>query len=254
MKPIKRFWALIATGELQMVAASLSFSTILSLIPFLAVTLATIQYVGGLEKIYPKIEAITLEYFAGPTGTEGTKMIKKVFHRIQAGRMGSWGAVALVLASIFLINDMERGIHRIWNLSERRPIYKRLFLYWVFLLLFPAGLAIYVAITSLKVFDSSSASLGIQFLNYALLFLTLYFVYKIVPNTRVSIGSAMVGAIFGTAGLVCLYRSFKWLSQSFFSWGKLYGSLAAIPALLIWVLLTWYVVLIGAALGASFRK
>jgi len=254
MKPLRRFWELVTSGEIQLVAGALSFSTLLSLIPFMAVSLATLQYVGGLETIYPKVEAIVLQYFQGPTGAEGTQIVKRAFRRVHAGRMGGWGAVALVLASIFLINDMERGLHRIWNLPDRRPVHKRIFLYWIFMILFPAGLAIYVAASSMKFFDGTGTPVSMKVLNYTLLFFTLYFVYKVVPNTKVSIGAASVGALVGTIGLSALLSSFKWITQSFFSWGSLYGSFAAIPGLLIWVLLTWYMVLVGAAVSASFRK
>lgn len=254
MKPLRRFWDLITSGEIQLVAGALSFSTLLSLIPFMAVSLATLQYVGGLETIYPKVESIVLQYFQGPTGAEGTRVIRRAFHRIHAGRMGGWGAVALVLASIFLINDMERGLHRIWNLTERRPLHKRIFLYWIFMVLFPAGLAIYVAVSSMKFFDGTGSPLSLKIVNHAILFFALYFVYKVVPNTKVPMGPALTGAAVGTLGLHVLLSSFKWISHSFFAWGKLYGSFAALPGLLIWVLLTWYMVLIGAAISASFRK
>lgn len=254
MKPLRRFWDLVKSGEIQLVAGALSFSTLLSLIPFMAVSLATLQYVGGLETIYPKVEALVLQYFQGPTGAEGTKIIRRVFRRIHAGRMGGLGVTALVLASIFLINDMERGLHRIWNLPERRPLHKRLFLYWFFMLLFPAGLAMYVAVSSIKFFEGTGIPLLAKFVNYSVLFFTLYFVYKIVPNTKVSIGAALMGALAGTVGLSFLLTTFKWISHSLFAWGKLYGSFAAIPGLLIWVLLTWYMVLVGAAVSASFRK
>lgn len=252
--PTSRFWCLLTTGELQLVAGALSFSTILSLIPFMAVSLATVQYIGGLETIYPKLESMALNYFHGPMGTDGTRIIRRVLHRVHAGRMGTWGALALILASAFLINDIERGLNRIWNLSDRRPVYKRIFFYWIFLLFFPAVLAIYVAFSSLKMFTGSTALVPIEVVNYAILFFILFFIYKVVPNTKVSLGAAFIGSLAGTFGLSVLLKSFKWITHSFFSWGKLYGSFAAIPALLIWILLTWYVVLIGAAVTASFRK
>lgn len=254
MKPLRRFWDLVASGELQLVAGALSFSTILSVIPFLAVALATIQYVGGFQAIYPKVESLVLQYFQGPTGKEGVAIVAKFFRRIQTGRMGGWGAFALILTSTFLMNDMERGLHRIWNLPERRPVHQRVFFYWLSLILFPAGLAVYVAISSLKFFSTDSGTLSMMLMNHLVTFLSLFFVYKLVPNTKVPVLSAALGALCGTAGLIFLFRSFKWISKSFFVWGKMYGSFAALPALLIWVLLTWYVVLIGAAITASFRK
>jgi len=255
MKPLRRFWDLVVSGELQLVAGALSFSTLLSVIPFFAVALATIQYVGGFETIYPKVESLVLQYFQGPTGKEGTLIVAKFFRRIQTGRLGGWGAFGLILASTFLMNDMERGLHRIWNMADqRRPLHKRVFFYWLALILFPAVLAVYVAFTSLKFFANGSGQVSVMIMNYLVTFFTLFFVYKMVPNTKVSSLAAMLGALSGTVGLVFLYRSFKWISQGFFVWGKMYGSFAALPALLIWVLLTWYVVLIGAAITASFRK
>ncbi len=255
MKPIQRFWDLVKSGELQLVAAALSFSTILSVIPFFAVALATIKYIGGLEAIYPKVEAIMLQYFQGPTGQEGTVIIAKFFRRIQTGRMGGWGFGGLILASTLLINDMEKGLHRIWELAhKRRPFHHRFFFYWLFMALFPVGLAVYVAITSTKFFSGASGPASVATMNYLVTYFSLFFLYKLVPNTKVSVSSAALGALAGTAGLVFLLRSFKWLSQSFFTWGKMYGSFAALPALLIWVLLTWYVILIGASITASFRK
>lgn len=253
-KPIQRFWNLVVTGELQLVAGALSFSTLLSLIPFLAVSLATIQYVSGFETLYPKVEGFVLQYFHGPTGEEGIRMIKRVFKRVYTGRSGTLGAMALILASVLLMNDMERGIHRIWNLQQRRPLYHRIFYYWVFLILFPATLAILVGLTSMKAFGTVTSVIPLGLIQTAVLFFILFFIYKVVPHTKVSKASAAIGAACGTLGLVILGKSFKWLSQTFFSWGKLYGSLAAIPALLIWVLLIWYVILVGVAITASFRK
>jgi len=251
VKPPARIWDLLKTGELQLVARALAFSTVLSMIPFLAVALATIQYVDGFKTIYPKVEAVVLEYFQGPTGAEGIAIIKRAFSRIQAGKLGTLGAAALIFASVLLINDMEKALHRIWNVKSLRPVYQRFFFYWIAMLLFPALLAVYVALTSLKTIN---AVIPAPILNGVLTFTVLFFIYKAVPNTKVSKRAAAMGALFGSVGLSLLFRSFKWISQSFLNWGKLYGGLAAVPTLLIWILLIWYVVLIGAAISASWRR
>jgi membrane protein len=250
---LKKFWKIAFAGDLQMIAASLSFTTLLSIIPFFAVSLATLKYVNGLEKIYPKVEALAVDYFQSPTGDEGAVIVKRAFSRIRKGRIGEWGALFLIVASILLINNMERALHRVWNLESRRPLHQRIFFYWLFLILFPAALAVYVTLTSLTASTQASAVVPIALMNGVLIFVSLLFIYKTVPNTKVSFRAASIGALAGSIGLVVLTRSFKWLSQSFFSWGKLYGSVASIPALLIWVLMIWYIVLIGAALTASLQ-
>jgi membrane protein len=246
---VKSFWKIAVKGDLHMIASALSFTTLLSIIPFLAVSLATLKYFDGLETLYPKVEALALTYFQWPTGDAGAATaVRKALNRVSSGRLGEWGAFFLIVSSVVMINDMERAIHRIWNLESRRPLHQRIFFYWMFLIIFPAALAIYVALASMKTFNQASA-----FMNWAVVFVSLLFIYKVVPRTQVQWRAAACGALFSSVGLILLTRSFKWLSKSFFSLGKLYGSLASIPTLLFWVLLIWYIVLTGAALTASLQ-
>ena len=160
----------------------------------------------------------------------------------------------MIAASIILINHIERAFHRIWNLPERRPLHKRIFLAWMALILFPGLLALYAAISSVKALTNVTMLFPTSAVNMVLMFFTLFALYKIIPHTKVTIKAAATGAAFGSLGLIILWRSFKWISQSFFSWNKVYGGFAAIPAFLIWVLIFWYVILFAAAIAASFHK
>ncbi len=245
---------LITSGELQLIASALSFSTILSIIPFLAVTLSTIQYMYGFEKLYPQIQTLVLEYFHGPLGTEGVQFAQDIIKKMHSRKFGALGAVALILTSVLSINHIEKAFHRIWNLPERRPLHKRIFLAWMALILFPAGLAVYTAATSIKVLNNIVSIFPTPLVNTLLLFAVLFSLYKIVPHTRVSGKAAATGAAFGSLGLIILWRTFKWINHSFFSWNKVYGGFAAIPTFLIWVLFFWYVILIAAGIAASFRS
>lgn len=101
-------------GELQLVAASLSFSTIIGLVPFLAVVLATFKSIGGLEELYPKVESFLLIYLREAAGSDVTKFIRIFIKNINAGRLGTTGAVFLFITSVKLLHDMEVGINRIW--------------------------------------------------------------------------------------------------------------------------------------------
>jgi membrane protein len=249
-----RFFVLLTNGELQLIASALSFSTLLSIIPFIAVTLAAIQYIHGIDNLYPQAQSMMLQYFQGPMGNEGVQAVQEIIKKIHSRRFGALGAVALVLASILLINHIEKAFHRIWNLQERRPLHKRIFLAWTALILFPGALAMYTAVSSIKALSDVTSFVPVPLINSVLLFATLFFLYKIIPNTKVSIKAALCGAAVGSIGMIVLWRSFKWISQSFFSWNKVYGGFAAIPAFLIWVLLFWYVILFAAAIAASFHK
>lgn len=237
-----------------MVAGALSFTTILSIIPFLAVTLATVQFLDGFVSVYPKVEALVLQYFQGPAGQDGVLMVQKVFKRIHAGRMGTVGAIFLILASVLLVNDIERAVHRIWNLPKRRPLYQRIFFSWIFLVVIPVLFAVMTTVVSLKWI--SGATKAVPPLAFQALFLTgtLTAVYKWMPHTKVAARHALLGASIATAGLLLLTTWFKVISQTIFTYNKVYGSLAALPALLIWILLIWHIVLLGVAVTASFYQ
>lgn len=253
MRFFKRFFGQLTNGDLQLNAAALSFSTVLSLIPFFAVTLAIVQYFNGLEALYPKIEALLLSFLKGPAGNEGIEIIKKIFKRIQNGRAGTVGAVTLVLASMLLMKDIERAFHRVWNISNKRPLFKRIFFYWLLIMLIPFLLAGSVALSSLKQIHEASIKTGAPIWPIIILYLSLFFLYKLIPNIKVKVIPALLGAAIGTAGLVALFKFFKILTTEVFNYSKVYGSVAALPALLIWILITWYIILLGASFTASLQ-
>lgn len=254
MKAIKKLWTLISSGDLQVIASALSFTTILSIVPFCAVALALINSFQGLEIFYPKIEGFILSYFQGPAGDDGVRIMKQAFLKIQQGKIGTWGAVGLVLTSLLLVSEIDNAINRIWAISSKRPIHKRLFLYWILMLAFPFILALMVALISIKSHVPVLSSVSSGHLQAVVLSAVLYCVYKIIPHTKVSILSAFIGTVVGITGLFFVTGSFQYLTEKFFTYNKLYGSIAAIPVLLIWILLIWYVILFGAAVSASFHR
>lgn len=248
MRSIKGIWKYISDGELQLIASSLAFTTVLSIVPFVAVSLAIINYIEGLEALYPKAQSLVLSFFGGPLGNEGVKILKTIFLRLQSGKIGPLGALALALTSVMLIREVESAFHRIFNILNRRPLYKRWFLYWVFVLSFPFILAATVAIGSLKpVIGVMPSSLFL----YIVICLVLTLLFKVVPNTKVGILESFAGASCSTLGLWGLANTFKWMTNSVFNYSKFYGSLAAFPAALIWIQMIWFLILLGATITSS---
>lgn len=241
-------------GELQLVAASLSFSTALAIIPFFAVVLAALQYFGALDSLYPKVEALLFTNFKGSLGTEGVNVFKKIIQRIHEGRTGTVGALVLILTSTRLIYDMEHGIHRVWHIKTKRSLFQRLFAYWLLLLIFPFLLAIYVAFINFKTVEPIILLFPSEFRVVSILFLFLFLTYKFVPNTKVKWVPALISAAVATGLLSILQMFFKTLSREIFNYSKVYGSIAAIPAFLIWILFVWQIILFGVALNASLQN
>ncbi|WP_246845842.1 YihY/virulence factor BrkB family protein [Bdellovibrio sp. ZAP7] len=257
----KNFWGVIKDtvqqmrdGELALVASSLSFSTILGMVPFLAVVTATFQSIGGFEALYPKVEFFLLMNLREAAGSDLTKYLRIFLKNINAGKVGTTGAVFLFITSLRLLHDMEVGIHRVWNQKNTRPFYKRLIYQWVLILLIPVFLAIYVGFNTLDQFQVVRKLLPTGFMNGMVLVGSLFLIYKLVPDLPVHWRSAFVSSLLGAAGMFGVHKGFSYLTLGVFNYNKIYGSFAAIPILTLWILSLWYVILGGVALCASLQK
>ncbi len=241
-------------GELQLVAASLSFSTILSLVPFLAVILATFQFMGGNDIIYSKVENLLLLYFKEAAGNQFTQIIKTSIRNIHTGTLGLTGALFLIFASFRLMHDMEFGIHRVWNVKNTRPLFKRIFIYWILMMLLPVGLAVFAGATTMIRMTLGRTIFPGAFTATWVLTGILYLVYKYVPEIVVKKKSAFFSALLASLGIVGVHSTFSYVAVKFFRFNNIYGSFAALPIFLFWVLTIWYVILGGVAICASTQR
>ncbi len=241
-------------GQLQMVASSLAFSTALALIPFLVVVLATFKSVGGFEALYPKLEMLLLSNLKDATGSQITKMLKLVLKNLHAGKIGTVGAIFLFITSMQLLGDMEKAIHRVWGIKNGRPFYKRFLYQWGMMLFIPLALAIYLGFLSYERLQFVSTLIPSIVLNSLIIFGTLFFIHKFVPNTRVNKHVALITALINSLLLLVVHKSYIFLAKEFFSYNKIYGSFAAFPLLLLWIITLWYVILGSVALCASLQN
>lgn len=250
---MREFLKRLREGEIRLVAGSLAFSTVLAIIPFMAVTLAVFQSVGGLEFLVPKIQSLFFRYFREALGTEFLTFIKSVLNRINPKTLGTTAALVLVFTTFRLLQDIEYGINRMWKQKPSRPLHKRFAVAWLLMLFIPVLLAIYAGFRSVD-------TLKPLFRNYRdwsdgiVAILGVFFMYKFVPEAKVQTSKALLGALLSGIGLIALEKSFAALTKSFFLVSKLYGSVASIPLFLIFIMIVWYIILIGAAFVASVHS
>lgn len=257
----KRVWEVLKhtaqqmrDGELQLVAGSLSFSTALGLIPFIAVVLAVFQSIGGLEALYPKVEALLLSNLREAAGSNVAKFIRIFLKNINAGKLGTTGVVLLVLTSVRLLHDMEVGINRVWNQKNARPFYKRLVYQWTLILGIPVFLAVYVAFNSLEQFLFVRRLIPAFVANAGVLIGTLFLIYKLVPALKVHTKAALISSVVAAGVIFGVHKGFVFVTTKVFNYSSIYGSFAAIPLLFLWILSMWYVILMGVALCAGLQR
>lgn len=242
-------------GELQLVAASLSFSTILAIIPFIAVVLATLKLVGGgFEVFYPKVQHLLLQNLRETVGAEAARTIRGFLNNINAGKVGVTGAIFLILTSFRLLHDMEVGIHRVWNFKNSRRIYKRLLFYWMLIMLLPFALALYVSLGSLEGVSAVTRLIPKGISDFSFVWFSLITIYKWVPDMKVNWKPVLISSIFTSLILFGTQKVLTWVTTQLFNYDKIYGSFAAIPVLLVWILTIWYIILGGVAICASLQR
>lgn len=249
--------------QLNVRAASLTYRTLLSLVPALAVLFA-ISRGFGLENI---IESELFAYFPAQKEVllEVTEFIDNSLQHAKGGVFAGVGVVLLLYTVFVLFTDIENNFNKIWQLNKGRSIQRRVSDYFALIIIIPmflivnSGLSVFIS-SSTVYFDTLSfliSPIVTQFLNilpFLITILILTLLYKFMPNTKVNFIPALIaGAVIGTA-----YQVFQMLYISGQLWitkyNAIYGSFAALPLLLLWLQLSWNLVLMGVQLSFSLQN
>ena len=242
----------IADGEVRLLANSLSYSTLLSLIPFFAVSLSVFHAFGGLDKLYSEIEPMIMQNFASAAGKAALNSLQGLIFKIKPQTLGLLGFFGLLVTSTTLLIDMEGAVEKVWGVKEKRSFTLRIFFSWVFIFLGPLALASMLgALYSNK---TGFFYLHKMYVNGGLLWMLTYFIYKYVPSERVHSGAAFFSAIAATLFLAVAQKLFSELTKGIYTYSKLYGSLATIPIFFLWISILWWIFLIGVSLCAVLNK
>ncbi len=244
-------------------AASLTYRTFLSLVPGFAVLFGVARGFG-LQNI---IEGQLFTYFPGQQDVlvEVTKIIDKSLKHAQGGVFAGIGVIVLLYTVFILFSQIENNFNTIWQLSKGRSIQRRISDYFALILIIPvflilnSGLSLMIS-SSTVYFDAFSYILNpivTQVLNILPFFITilvLTLLYKFMPNTKVKFKNALIAGI--VAGLA--YQIFQMVYISGQLWitkyNAIYGSFAALPLLLLWLQLSWNIILLGVELSYSLQN
>jgi len=250
---LQAFTKEIERSNLLLVASSLAYTTILSLIPLLAVSFAIFQAFGGLSKLYDVLEPLILSNLAEGLSEEVVSKIKSFIENAHGSALGVGGFVGLVFTSMSMLSSIEKSINRIWNTETKRGWFQRVSAYWLFITLGPLAFAVTVgAVTSSNFPLSSLIPSGTGFFLAMSVFLTG--IYYWVPHCEVRIKFAAFSGFVAASLFQAAQTGFRLYTARVLTYSKIYGSLGAVPLLLLWIYIVWLVVLGGAALTAALQR
>ncbi|MBC7954775.1 MAG: YihY family inner membrane protein [Cytophagales bacterium] len=243
--------------RLGLTAGSLTFTTLISLVPLVTVMLALFtafpmfyKFQDALQKYF--LQALVPDTIARPVLGALTQFASK------ANRLGSVGLVILVFTAVALMLTIDRTLNNIWRVPKPRPIAQRVLVYWAAVTLGPLLLGVSLTFTSYAISASKGFVTdlpgGVSFLLSTLQFLLLSAamagLFHYVPNTNVQWRHALAGGVFVSAGFELAKRGLGWYLSSVPTYTNVYGAFATVPILLIWIYLGWVIVLLGAVMAA----
>jgi len=233
-------------------AGYLAYVTLLSIVPLVAVGVAIFSAFPGFESTLVTIENFLFTNLV-PTSTDVIKEHISSFAG-NANKMTAVGVGFLAAVSLLLIRNVDATLNRIWRIKKKRPMMISFAVYWMVLSLGPVLLGASIGVTSYIVSLVSFADQGIpgfsgfllKLLPYVISMVGFIMLYTLVPNTRVPFRAAIPGALFAAMLFELTKKGFALYISHFPSYEVIYGALATIPILFVWVYLSWIVVLLGA--------
>jgi len=238
-------------------ASALTYNTLLSLVPMVAFMLAFLKGLGVHNLLEP------LLYNVLSTGSEDTvRMLINFASKIEVRTLGGIGLATLVLTTVLQVGNVERALNEIWGVRTERPLMRKIADYASVLVLGPVALLLAIGINT-RLHNPAFVSdwLGVRVIGeavtffstvlstvlpYVALWLVFAFLYAFLPNTRVRVIPALIGGVVGGT----LWQIAQWAYIEFqvglANAQAIYGALAQLPVLMLWLYVSWVMTLIGA--------
>jgi len=241
---------------LDQISASLAFTTLLSLVPIAALMLAIVARVPSFSAYVDHIEGLLAAHLLPPGSAKLISgRILQYSHR--AAEVSWLGAAILAISALVLANTIESAFNHVWRVTPR-PWWRRLFVYFLMIAVWPllvggllAGIS-HTLVDSLGLIGDLRGVRIALFKFVSLLVLMVFFaaLYHAVPNAPVRWRDAAAGGAFAALSFALLQRFFELYLAYSPSYRAVYGTFAVVPIFLLWVYLSWAIVLLGAVLTA----
>lgn len=260
----KYTWSQFQQDQLLQVAAALSYTSLLSLVPLLAISFAAFAAFPVFAPARENIQTFILQHLLPEQGAALSQYVEQFL--ANTGSLTTIGIIGLAVTAILLLNTIESTFNQLFRVTHKRPLVPRFLMFWAVITLGPlllgASLSLSTTLFAASHWLETNLITGfntwlIQFLPNCLIGAALLLFYVVIPNRPVRIRHAFIGAIVATILFSLLRKGFGLYITSTGGYATLYGAAAIVPVFLIWMYLTWAVILLGAEMTAvltTFRS
>ena len=257
-EPLVALFVRIRADELDVVAAWLAYTTLLSLVPLVALVLVIASYAPWFADVHAAFDQLLVKYLLPEKA--GTLIANYTLSFSSNATRFTLAGVAFLLVVVWaMLWAIEQAFNRVWRLTPDRRFVHRLGHYLLLLLIVPVVLGMGFA----GLMWALSQSLGFfnepQWVRHAAsgmvgtgtLVIFLAWLNYVLPNCRVEISRALVGGLFSALGIALLQWGFGVYLQKFSSYAAIYGPFSVLPVFLLWLYLCWLMVLLGCVVTAE---
>ncbi|MES2934988.1 MAG: YihY family inner membrane protein [Pseudomonadota bacterium] len=244
--------------RLPQVACSLTFTTVLALVPVLTIALAIFTTFPLFNTFRASLEAYFIQSLM-PKAIANNILGYLTMFASKATRLSAVGAVFLMVTAVAMMAMIDRAFNQIWRVKTARPLTQRILVYWAIVTLGPLLIGVSITSTSFLINATSDVVGEVPLLGvvlYTLLSIVLTtaaftLLYIAVPNRLVSWRDAASGGLLAALAFEMAKRLFAVFITKFPTYTMIYGALAAMPIFLVWIYLSWLITLMGAVLAAA---
>lgn len=257
---VKAYWQRCQQDQISVIGGYLTYISLLSLVPLVTVMFSMLSAFPMFAEFRTNMEQFIYANFIPSRGDEIQAYLTKFISN--TGSMTAIGILALVLVALLLIHNIDKTLNKIWRVTSRPRLIISFSIYWMILTLGPILFGLSIGVTSYLVRLSAFAddytpgfsTLVLGLVPYLMSLAAFFILYLLVPNIKVRVRHALWGALLAMLLFELSKRGFALYVTYFPAYQTIYGALALLPILFVWVHLSWMVVLLGAELTALLQQ
>jgi membrane protein len=242
------------------IASSLTFTSLLALVPMVTIAVTVIAAFPVFGSVTAALQTFILQNLV-PASAESVATYTQQFST-NAAKLTAVGIAFLVVTSIMLLLTIDRAFNDIWRVKRPRPVVQRVLVYWTLITVGPVLIGASLTLTSWLVGQAVGLVRGLPGAGVALLSvvpvvltaIAFALLYIAMPNRRIAPRDALVGGLIGGVAFELMKRGFAVYVSYFPTYTLVYGAFATIPVFLLWVYLSWLVVIFGAVVVAALPE
>lgn len=235
-------------------SAALTYTTLFSIVPLMTVSYSMLAAIPSFQGVGAQVESLIFDNFLPASGTQIQSHLSGF--AAQARTLTFVGIAFLFVTAILMMKNIEAAFNRIWKVKASRSGLNSFLIYWAVLSLGPfligAGIALssyLIGLSRLSEIEEYSGIRLLSMLPWMLTSMAFTLIYILVPNARVPWKPALISGVFAALLFELAKRGFALFVTYSPSYQLIYGAFAAVPIFLVWIYISWSIVLLGAMLS-----